>query len=317
MGIVGYMGRRKIVITGAAGLVGQNLLQHLKEKDAGEIVAIDKHPKNSAILRKLHPEIRVLVEDMAEAGAWEDALEGCTHLVSSHAQIGGLYPEEFRRNNIVATKRLIEAAQRHRVGYIVNISSSVVNSIAVDDYTETKKAQEALIAACGIKQIVLRPTLMFGWFDRKHIGWLSRFMKRVPIFPVPGNGRYLRQPLYAGDFAAIVASAIELEITGQYEISGQERIDYIDLMRMVKDAAGARTRIQKIPYWAFWLLLRANAVRDKNPAFTTKQLEALVTPDIFEVIDWPGIFNIRATPLREALETTFQHPVYSKVTLEF
>lgn len=311
------MGRRKIVITGAAGLVGLNLLQHLKEKDAGEIVAIDKHPKNSAILKELHPEIRVLVEDLAETGTWEDALEGCTHLVSSHAQIGGLYPEEFDRNNVVATKRLIEAAQRHGVGYIVNISSSVVNSKAVDDYTETKKAQEALIAACGIKQVVLRPTLMFGWFDRKHIGWLSRFIKRNPIFPVPGNGRYLRQPLYAGDFAAIVASAIESETTGRYEISGQERIDYIDLMRMVKDAAGARARIQKIPYWMFWLLLRANAVRDKNPAFTTKQLEALVTPDVFEVIDWPGIFNIRATPLKEALENTFRHPVYSNVTLEF
>ncbi|MGO8796576.1 MAG: NAD-dependent epimerase/dehydratase family protein [Candidatus Sulfotelmatobacter sp.] len=164
------MERRKIVVTGEAGLVGQNLLLQLKEKDAGEIVAIDKHRKNAAILRDLHPEIRVLVEDLAEPGAWEQALEGCTHLVSSHAQIGGLYPEEFARNNVVATKRLIEAAQRYGVRYIVNISSSVVNSKAVDDYTETKKAQEALIAACGIKQVVLRPTLMFGWFDRKHIG---------------------------------------------------------------------------------------------------------------------------------------------------
>ncbi|MGB8028535.1 MAG: NAD-dependent epimerase/dehydratase family protein [Terracidiphilus sp.] len=311
------MGRRKIVINGAAGLVGQNLLLHLKERDAGEIVAIDKHPKNSAILRELHPEIRVLVEDMAEPGSWEQALEGCTHLVSSHAQIGGIHRAEFDRNNIVATRRLIEAAQRYGVGNIVNISSSVVNSKAVDDYTETKRAQEALIAACGIKQIVLRPTLMFGWFDRKHIGWLSRFMKRVPVFPVPGNGRHLRQPLYAGDFAAIVASAIEGEITGQYKITGQERIDYIDLMRMVKDAAGAHARIQKIPYWLFWLLLRANAVFDRNPPFTTKQLEALVTPDVFEVIDWPGIFSVRATPLKEALQTTFRHPVYSKVALEF
>ncbi|MGO8796575.1 MAG: hypothetical protein ACLQLC_17270 [Candidatus Sulfotelmatobacter sp.] len=142
-------------------------------------------------------------------------------------------------------------------------------------------------------------------------------MKRVPVFPIPGNGRYLRQPLYAGDFAAIVASAIESEITGQYEITGRERIDYIDLMRMVRDLAGAHTRIQKIPYWVFWLLLRANAILDKNPAFTAKQLEALVTPDVFEVIDWPGIFNVRATPLKEALQKTFRHPVYSEVALEF
>jgi len=31
---------------------------------------------------------------------------------------------------------------------------------------------------------------MFGWFDRKHLGWLSRFMKKVPVFPIPGHGHY-------------------------------------------------------------------------------------------------------------------------------
>ncbi len=72
--------------------------------------------------------------------------------------------------------------------------------MAVDDYTETKKAQEALVSASGIKQVILRPTLMFGWFDRKHVGWLARFMQKVPVFPIPGNGKFLRQPLYAGDF---------------------------------------------------------------------------------------------------------------------
>jgi hypothetical protein len=56
---------------------------------------------------------------------------------------------------------------------------------------------------------------------------------------------------------------------------------------------------------------------DRNPAFTTKQLEALVTPDIFEVIDWPGIFDVSATPLKQALDETFRDPVYSDVTLDF
>ncbi len=96
-----------------------------------------------------------------------------------------------------------------------------------------------------------------------------------------------------------------------------ERIDYIDLMRLVKEATGAKARIQKIPYRMFWAMLKANAMVDKNPPFTTRQLEALVTPDVFEVIDWPGIFNVRATPLRDALFTTFRDPVYSKVVLDF
>jgi nucleoside-diphosphate-sugar epimerase len=311
------MPAKRIVVTGAAGLVGQNLLPLLKQRSNAEIVALDKHPTNTATLRRLHPELRVVEADLAEAGPWQDELEGCTHLVIGHAQIGGLYPEEFVRNNIQATERLLEAALRYGVPYAVSISSSVVNSMAVDDYTETKKAQEALTAASGIKQVVLRPTLMFGWFDRKHVGWLARFMQRTPVFPIPGDGRYLRQPLYAGDFSAIISSTLESEITGAYNITGQERIDYIDLISAVKQATGAKARIQKVPYNVFWAMLKANAIFDKNPAFTIKQLEALVTPDVFEVIDWPSIFGVRSTPLREALHTTFRDPVYSNVALDF
>jgi nucleoside-diphosphate-sugar epimerase len=311
------MAHKKIVITGAAGLVGQNLIPRLKSQNLTEIVAIDKHPANTAILHRLHPELRIIQADLAEQGEWQNELEGCTHLVIGHAQIGGLRREEFIRNNIQATERLLDAALRYKVPYAVSISSSVVNSLAVDDYTETKKAQEALNAAAGIKQVVLRPTLMFGWFDRKHVGWLARFMQKVPVFPVPGDGRYLRQPLYAGDFCSIIAATLETEITGAYNITGQERIDYIDMIRLLKDATGAKARIQKVPYRLFWLLLKANAVIDKNPAFTSKQLEALVTPDVFEVIDWPAIFGVSATPLKRAFEITFRDPVYSGVALEF
>jgi nucleoside-diphosphate-sugar epimerase len=308
---------KKIVVTGAAGLVGQNLIPRLKKRGFTEIVGIDKHPTNTATLEKLHPYIRVLHRDLAAADGWDHELAGCDALVIGHAQIGGVDPSEFVRNNVEATQRLIEAALKHRVPYAVNISSSVVNSMAVDHYTETKKAQEALVAASGIKQVILRPTLMFGWFDRKHVGWLARFMKKVPIFPIPGSGKYLRQPLFAGDFCDIIVSSVENEITGAYNITGMERIDYIDLIYAMKSAIQANTRIQRIPYSLFWLLLKTNSFFDKDPAFTVSQLKALVTPDVFEVIDWPSIFSVRATPLQVALNQTFRDPQYSQVKLDF
>jgi nucleoside-diphosphate-sugar epimerase len=312
------MGRR-VVVTGAAGLVGQNLIPRLMAQGITDIVAIDKHPANTEILRRCHPDLRIVRADLADrtSGNWAEELAGCDALIVGHAQIGGVRREEFTRNNQEATEYLLEAARRHKVPYIVSISSSVVNSAAVDYYTESKKAQEELIAASGIKQVVLRPTLMFGWFDRKHLGWLARFMKRVPVFPIPGSGRYLRQPLYAGDFCDVIAASIQQEKTGTYNITGQERIDYIDLIRAVKVATGAQAGIQCIPYGLFAAMLRVNGLIDRNPAFTVKQLEALTTPDEFEVIDWPGIFGVRATPLREALNKTYRDPVYSQIVLEF
>jgi uncharacterized protein YbjT (DUF2867 family) len=194
----------------------------------------------------------------------------------------------------------------------------VVNSMAVDFYTETKKAQEKLVARSAVPHCILRPTLMFGWFDRKHLGWLARFMARTPLFPIPGHGRYLRQPLYVGDFCDLIAACLETPRPGHaYNISGRERIDYIDLIRAIRAATGARTAIVRIPYGVFWALLKVYALIDRDPPFTTSQLAALVIPETFEVIDWPAIFGVRATPIAEALRETFQHPVYSNVVLEF
>ena len=103
---------KKIVVTGAAGLLGQNLIRILERSGVGEIVALDKYPANTATLRRLHPEIRVVEADLAEAGPWQEELKGCTPLVIGHVQIGGLYPEEFVRDNIRATERLLEVGAR-------------------------------------------------------------------------------------------------------------------------------------------------------------------------------------------------------------
>ncbi|HEX7915704.1 NAD-dependent epimerase/dehydratase family protein, partial [Rudaea sp.] len=48
----------KIVLTGAAGLVGQNLVVELKAQGYTNLVAIDKHEYNLGILRQLHPDVR-------------------------------------------------------------------------------------------------------------------------------------------------------------------------------------------------------------------------------------------------------------------
>jgi nucleoside-diphosphate-sugar epimerase len=308
----------KIVITGAAGLIGQNLIPRFKAQGLQNIVGIDKHPSNTKTLRRLHPDIQIIEEDLAVPGTWTEALKGCDVLIHNHAQIGALDVEPFNRNNVVASRNVLDAAKHHRLPYMVHVSSSVVNSIAHDFYTETKKQQERLAVESGIPCCILRPTLMFGWFDRKHLGWLARFMKQSPIFPVPGDGNYLRQPLFAGDFCDVIISATMTQRPGEiHNISGMEKVPYIELIRAVRKATDSNSKIVKLPYGLFKFLLQAYAIIDRNPPFTPKQLEALVTPDVFEVIDWPTIFGVRATPLHIALEETFRHPVYSKIVLDF
>jgi nucleoside-diphosphate-sugar epimerase len=234
------------------------------------------------------------------------------------AQIGGNDYQEFVRNNVDSTRLILEAIQHNNVPYLVHISSSVVESDADDFYTNTKVAQEKMVLESGVPCPILRPTLMFGWFDRKHLGWLSRFMAKVPVFPVPGDGRYMRQPLYVGDFSNIIISCIENRVRdGIYNISGHEKVDYIDIIREIKRATRAKAMILRVPYGLFYTLLWIWGLFDNNPPFTTQQLAALSAKDEFEVIDWPGIFGVPCTSFKAAVDETFNDPRYSGVVLEF
>ncbi len=308
----------KIIIPGAAGLVGQNLIVQLKKRGYTNLTAIDKHTNNLKILKELHPDVIAIEADLAEHGEWEKSFEGADIVLMLQAQIGAPTMEPFIRNNITSTKNILEVIKRYEIPYLVHISSSVVNSKATDFYTNTKKEQEKLVIESGITQCVLRPTLMYGWFDRKHLGWLSRFMEKVPFFPIPGHGRYMRQPLYGKDFCNIIISAMEKQPKNQaFNITGRDEVDYIDIIKTIKKVKGLKTPIVKIPYKIFYFLMWGYALFSSNPPFTTQQLEALVADDHFELIPWWEIFGVESTPFEKAMNETFNDPTYSKYVLEF
>ena len=292
---------------------------HLKSRGYRNIVVLDKHRTNLAILKRVQSDVKTIYADLAEPSDWQQELHDADVVVMLQAQIGGNDYQEFVRNNVDSTRLILETLKSNKaIPYLVHISSSVVESVADDFYTQTKELQEQMVLDSGVDCPILRPTLMFGWFDRKHLGWLSRFMKKVPFFPIPGHGRYMRQPLYVGDFCNIIINCIETKKAGGiYNISGHEQVDYIDIIREIKRVTGTRTLITKIPYSLFYGLLWVWGLFDKNPPFTTQQLAALQAKDEFEVIDWPGIFGVPCTPFAKAIDETFNDPAYSNVVLEF
>lgn len=307
----------RIVITGAAGLVGQNLLVELREQGYRQLVAIDKHAYNLGILRGLHPDVDVIEADLAEPGDWSRAFAGAAVVVQLHAQITGKHRALFDRNNLTATEHVLDACRANAVPFLVHISSSVVNSVATDDYTDTKKQQEAMVVAAGLRYCVLRPTLMFGWFDPKHLGWLSRFMARTPVFPIPGDGRFMRQPLYERDFCRCIVRCIERQPDGAvYDIVGDTRVDYVDIIRTIKRVKKLRTLIIHIPIGVFAFLLRTYSLFSSKPPFTADQLKALSAGDDFTGVDTEAVFGVKQHDFEAAVRESYTDPRYSHITLK-
>lgn len=306
-----------ILITGGAGLVGQNLVTVLIERGYKKIVVVDKHKNNLDRLQARHPQVQCIHADLSQWDTWKNSFIGVQRLFLLQAQITGNTSAPFERNTIMSTVNVLRAAKDASIPFIIFVSSSVVNSIADDNYTRSKKEQERLVRNSGLAHCVVRPTLMFGWFDPKHFGWLSRFMEKMPIYPIPGNGHYMRQPLYVRDFCRILIWCAEHTPNEKiYDIVGCEKIDYIDIIRKIKQVKGLHTWILPIPIWLFRLLLKIYGVVFSKPPFVADQLDALVAGDDFHGEDVLAVFNIELTPISQAIEETFCHDVYSKVVLE-
>lgn len=311
----------KIFLTGAAGLVGQNLcLELAKAQIDFTLVGCDKNLHNLNISKEIHSSknFSFICEDLAEKNAnWMDQLKNSDTLIICHAQISSLNKKDFFRNNVQATQNILDVASLSKVKKIIHISSSVVNSEVSDEYVKTKTMQEDLVVSSNIESLILRPTLMFGMLDRKHFGWLARFLKLSPIFPIPGDGKYVRQPLYANDFCRIIISSIDTDINGIYDISGLEEIEYIEIIKLIKSSVGSYSVLVKMPVSFFKRLLRIYSLIDSNPPFTADQADALVTPETFPKIDWPTIFQVKSTDMNKALTETFTKNKYSKIKMEF
>lgn len=307
---------QKIIITGAAGLVGQNLVLLLREQGYLNIIALDKNANNLALLKQLNPEITTINADLSEPGSWANAFKNADCVILLHAQITGLYYDDFVKNNLKATENILAVIKQFQLPFTIHVSSSVVNSVANDYYTRSKTDQEKMVLDSNIACCVLRPTLMFGWFDPKHLGWLARFMERVPVFPIPGDGKYARQPLYSRDFCRIIIAAMEKRPLNKiYDIVGAGQVDYIDIIKEIKKTKKLSTWIVNIPYYLFYYLLKIYALFDKKPPFTADQLKALTAGDFFTGVDTEAVFNVKQSLFSEAINETFNHPSYSQIRI--
>jgi len=297
----------KIIICGGAGFVGRNLLAQLRSQDYKQIIILDKNEAAVAELRAACPDYSITCVDLANnPEEWEHYFKGADIAIMLQAQIGGHTDELFTRNNITSTRHVLQALKKHAVPYLIHVSSSVIKQEKEDRYSRTKKLQEQLVLENGIPYTILRPTLMFGPFNVNHFAWLACLMRKAHVMPVPGNGKYIRQPLYAPDFCQIIMSCIQTRLQNKiFNISGLEQIYYIDCLRMIRSPMKIFCPIIIVPYPLFKALITLWTLINKKANFNTEQLQALCAGDVFEVIDWPAIFGVKTTPSAHAFRDTF------------
>jgi nucleoside-diphosphate-sugar epimerase len=297
----------KIIIPGGAGFVGRNLVRmlHSTNQNMFDVIVLDINQNNLDYVKKYG--VCTVHADLSKQGNWDHEFENAGIVINLAAQLSSPEYEPFYRNNVLTIKNIIEAMKKAGVQKIIHFSSAAVISIWQDDYARTKAEGEKLVKESDLDYCILQPSIMYGPTDETNIGYLINFAQKIPIFPIPGHGKWPRQPLYIDDVSRLILRIIEnFPYNETLSINGREVIYFKDMVNIVlKELGGFKFRIF-LPIDLFTVLMmfyqRVKGVKE----FTPDQVRALTTIETFPEYPWWDKFD---TPV-----TSFQHGVKAMLT---
>ena len=262
----------KLLITGGAGFIGSNLIQHIIEQpEIARLVNLDcltyaGHPANLRSVEK-HPKYVFENVDLRDKAAVLRVVEqhGITHVMhlaaESHVDRSITGPGDFISTNIVGTFNLLEACraawngkfETHRfhhvstdevygslgaTGYFTETTPYAPNS----PYSASKASSDMLVRAYhhtyGLNTIITNCSNNYGpyQFPEKLIPVvIQSVLARKPI-PIYGDGMNVRDWLYVGDHADALWLVLTQGRNGEtYNIGGHNEWPNLKIVELICD----------------------------------------------------------------------------------
>jgi len=144
---------------------------------------------------------------------------------------------------------LIAAARRAGVRRIVHLSVINASADAPTPYFRAKAAVESILAGSGVAYGIVRPTVTFGPGDIlvNNLAWTLR---RLPLFGIPGDGRYPIQPVHIDDIADLAVRVGSVDDSVVVDAAGPDTFTFNEFVGLVRRAIGSRAGLVHLPVWA-------------------------------------------------------------------
>ncbi len=291
----------KVFVTGGTGFVGRELVQQLVA--AGHEPVCLVRPGSEGKLPDCQG-LTARLGDVTAPASLDGALRGCQaviHLVGIIRELAAR-GQTFDRLHRQGTANMVAAAETQRIVRFVHMSSNGVKEDAATDYYRSKWQAEQVLRRSGLRWTIFRPSVIFGAED-DFCNRLAELIRRLPVVPVIGDGRYRIAPVAVEDVAAGFVAALQLPASEQqvYHVCGRDSYTFNELLDRIGSALGCR-RVRKAHH-PLLLVRPLIASLQTLPGFplTSDQLTMLLAGNVCDPRHWTDTFGIEPRPFAAAI----------------
>lgn len=237
----------RVLVTGASGYLGGAVVAALRA-EGQEVRAL---VRRSVGLPAHLGGVETARGDAVSGEGLAEAARGCQaviHLVGIIRESAGVTME---RVHVGGTRNVLRAAEAAGVEHFVHVSAVGADAHGATPYQRSKGEAERLVAAAGMAHTIIRPTVVFGPGGPGHnlVSELGGILRRAPVMPVFGDGRYPMQPVSAANVATGCARALSRPAARgrTFEAGGPERLSYEEVLRRIASALHRPFRPVHVP----------------------------------------------------------------------
>jgi uncharacterized protein YbjT (DUF2867 family) len=262
---------KSVVITGAFSYTGKYATRLLLSRGY-KVRTLTFHPQRA---QEFGGQVEALPYNFEKPEELERSLAGVSCLINTYWV---RFPHG-KSNFELAVKNsltLFDAAKRAGIQRIVHVSIANPSLDSPLGYYRGKAELERALVTSGLGYTILRPTVIFGREDIliNNIAW---FVRHLPVFGIPGDGRYQIRPIYVEDMAKLMADATEKQDSEVVDAVGPETFRFEELVRMIGRQIRKPVHVVHLPVPMAYLSTRLAGLFLRDVVLTWEEYQGLMS----------------------------------------
>ncbi len=229
-----------ILITGASGFVGRNLIESLLKSNHSITGCIHKSelPFNIKIF-KLDFTQMLKITDWLPLLIGIDVVINCVGIISENRK------HPFNVMHHLVPVALFKACEKTRVKRVIQVSALGADKSALVAFHKSKKLADDYLSNTSLEWFILRPSLLYGKGGKSFK--LFKRLSNLPFIPLVGDGQQLIQPVSIKRMVAVIEKCIEAKQTNLIlDVVGNKAISYKQWMQQLRSKKSS-PRFFKVP----------------------------------------------------------------------